>query len=116
MIAGSCICGGVRWEITALPDWAVSCNCSVCRRYGAIWAHRARKEVTLSGDTRGFTRGEGLIAFRHCPVCGCLTHYCATQAGPEARVSVNLRMAAPEIVEAIRIRRFDGAESWRFLD
>ena len=62
-------------------------------------------------------RGEHLLAFCTCPTCGCLTHY-RSEPGtdPAERLSVNMRMAPPEAWRDIRVRHFDGAESWAFLD
>ena len=31
-------------------------------------------------------------------------------------MGVNARLMAPEIVAAARVRRFDGADTWTFLD
>src|SRR3546814_16962486 len=36
---GSCHCGAVRLTLPAAPDKATSCNCSLCRRSGGIWAY-----------------------------------------------------------------------------
>lgn len=34
---GSCHCGRVRFEVQASLDHVVDCNCSICRRKGALW-------------------------------------------------------------------------------
>jgi hypothetical protein len=34
---GSCHCGRVTFEIQAKLDSLVECNCSICRRRGALW-------------------------------------------------------------------------------
>jgi hypothetical protein len=31
-------------------------------------------------------------------------------------MAVNMRMADPKDIEGVRIRRFDGADTWTFLD
>ena len=36
---GSCHCGAVRWRFEGAPESATSCNCSICRRHGALWAY-----------------------------------------------------------------------------
>ena len=38
MIEASCHCGAVRLEIAQRPERLTSCNCSICRRLGALWA------------------------------------------------------------------------------
>ncbi|HEU4429886.1 MAG TPA: GFA family protein [Myxococcota bacterium] len=35
-IRGSCLCGGVRFEITGRPLWLTYCHCSRCRKVGGI--------------------------------------------------------------------------------
>ena len=31
-VVGGCLCGGVRYELTAEPSWAHNCHCSRCRK------------------------------------------------------------------------------------
>jgi hypothetical protein len=31
-LGGSCLCGAVRYELTAAPVWAHACHCSRCRK------------------------------------------------------------------------------------
>ena len=33
-----------------------------------------------------------------------------------SRIAINARMLAADAVESLRVRRFDGASSWRYLD
>ena len=35
-IRGSCLCGGVRFEITGKPLWMSWCHCSRCRKVGGM--------------------------------------------------------------------------------
>ena len=39
MIKAACHCGAVRFELEAPPAWVLDCNCTLCRRYGALWAY-----------------------------------------------------------------------------
>jgi hypothetical protein len=36
VIRGSCMCGGVRFEITGRPLWMNWCHCSRCRKVGGM--------------------------------------------------------------------------------
>lgn len=38
-ITGSCHCGAVSYEVKVAPRFAISCNCSMCRRLGTVWGH-----------------------------------------------------------------------------
>jgi hypothetical protein len=39
MIKAACHCTAVRFEISEPPAWVLDCNCTVCRRYGAMWSY-----------------------------------------------------------------------------
>jgi len=58
VIEGSCHCGAVRWRLEATPEAATACNCTVCRRYAALWAYgHEGEDVEVSGTTRAYLRG-----------------------------------------------------------
>ncbi len=118
-LAGSCHCGAVKITLTTEPSWLVECNCSVCWRYGARWAHGTRETVTVEAANdalRYYSWGDRGIEFYFCQHCGCLTHYESTEKTASSRVSLNTRMSAPDAVAGLRLRHFDGADSWEFLD
>jgi hypothetical protein len=101
------------------PRHAVECNCSICRRLGAIWGHGEAGEIAVSaapGATLAYSWGDRDIAFHTCRTCGCTTHWESVSGKLPGRMAVNLRLAAPETIEAIGLRHFDGAETWTFLD
>ena len=57
MIEGSCHCGAVHWTFEGQPDGATACNCTVCRRYGALWAYDYDGEgIKVKGETRPYVR------------------------------------------------------------
>ncbi len=59
-IAGSCLCGGVKYEITGTLSGALNCHCSMCRKaHGAAFRSRARVEVA---DFE-FVKGSHLVKF-----------------------------------------------------
>ena len=117
MIRGCCHCGTVRWTLESEPDGATICNCTVCRRYGALWAYDYEGEgIKVSGKTQPYVRGEA-IEFHFCPVCGCVTFWRAQQKNQEGRrrIAVNLRLAEPEAVAKIPIDHFDGLNTFEDL-
>jgi hypothetical protein len=114
MIESSCVCGAVRVAITRAPDELVDCNCSICRRYGALWAYYTLKDVTVpSGLTDTFMRGPKKIEFHRCKICGCVTHW--SPADQRDRMGVNGRLLDPEVVARARLRHLD-SKTWKFLD
>lgn len=119
-IRGRCHCGAVSFAYDGRPAYLTSCNCSVCRRFGALWAYGNTGSIRLQaqpGLSTPYIHGDQTLAFHHCARCGCLTHWAAL--APEDgiwRVAVNMRMAEPDIVARLRIRHFDGADSFAYLD
>jgi hypothetical protein len=117
MIQGSCHCGAVQWQFDGVPDDATACNCTVCRRYGVLWAYAFEGDgINVSGPTQAYIRGEG-IGFHFCPACGCVAYWRALKLHPDGRrrIAVNLRLAEPDIVAQIPIRHFEGLESFEDL-
>ena len=39
MITTTCHCGAVQIGIARAPEMLTNCNCSICRRYGTLWAY-----------------------------------------------------------------------------
>jgi hypothetical protein len=108
---GSCHCGAVRWRLAGVPETATACNCSLCRRYGALWAYgHENEDITVSGPTRFYIWNKRWIEFHFCPTCASITHWRGAGAGPDGRrrAAVNLRLAPPEAVSAIALVHHDG--------
>ena len=117
MITGSCHCGAVTYTFDRWPEKANSCNCSVCRRLGALWIYADVGLVEVTGPTVPYVRGDKTLAFHHCPTCGCTTHWKGLNPDePDAYMAVNLCLAEPEVMAQIPVRHFDGADTWEYLD
>ncbi|MCB1684689.1 MAG: GFA family protein [Pseudomonadales bacterium] len=115
-IEGSCHCGALHWQFRGTPEAATACNCTLCRRYGVLWAYDYEGErISVSGPTQAYIRGEA-IEFHFCPTCGCVAYWRSMQADPQGRrrIAVNLRLTEPEPVAQIPIDHFDGLK--RFED
>lgn len=118
MIEASCHCGRVRIEVEERPKQVTSCNCSICRRLGALWAYYRPEQVTITsgaGVTVPYVQGERTLAIHHCPTCGCVTHY-EGLAPDSDRMVVNARLMEPGEIAGVKVRHFDGASSWKYLD
>lgn len=111
MIQSSCHCGAVRLAIATAPAEVTDCNCSICRRYGTLWAYYSPKDVIvtpLSGATDIYTWDDKSIAFHRCRTCGCVTHWAPVDPARD-RMGVNARLMEPAVLAAARLRHFDGA-------
>jgi hypothetical protein len=116
---GSCHCGAVRLTLPVAPDQATSCNCSLCRRTGGIWAYYALGTVSVQGhpeNTEAYIWGDRTLKNVRCRTCGIVTHWEPLEPEPGARHGVNLRNFEPQLLDSVAVRHFDGAETWTFLD
>jgi len=76
MLRGSCLCGGVRYEISGPLSYPLNCHCSMCRKaHGAAFRSRAR----VKADDFRWTQGAELVTYYEsspgnhrgfCRVCG----------------------------------------------
>ena len=118
MIEGSCHCGAAGWSFDGAPESATACNCTICRRYGVLWAYDHEGErIRVSGSTRSYQRERGTLGFHFCPECACVVYWRANERGKDGRrrIAVNLRLAEPEAVGAIVMDHFDGLNSFNDL-
>ena len=116
MIEASCHCGEVRMEIETPPETVTDCNCSICRRYGVLWAYYSPKDVRISpGATNIYMWDDKSIEFHRCKACGCVTHWAPVDKARD-RMGVNARLMAPDVLAQARVRHLDGADSWKYLD
>jgi hypothetical protein len=119
MLSGMCHCGNILLEVPDPPRTLVNCNCSVCRRYGALWAFYPQTEVQIFGHpgrTTGYVRGARSIETFRCINCGCVTHWEPLTPEGGDKLGVNIRNFDPSELGDVSMRRFDGAETWSYLD
>lgn len=115
---GTCHCGALGWELDGDPGSITACNCTVCRRYGTLWAYDYEGErIRLSGAARIYTRPDvatPFLEFHFCPTCGCVLAWRAVSPDPDGRrrIAVNIRLAPPEAVADLAIDHFDGLASF----
>lgn len=121
MLVGACHCGAASWTLEGDPGPATACNCTLCRRYGALWAYDYENErIRLSGPSVAYTRADEAnpsLEIRYCPTCGCVLAWRGLRldAHGRRRMAVNLRLAPPEAVADLPIDHFDGLDSFEDL-
>jgi hypothetical protein len=120
MITGSCHCGAVSWTFDGVPEKLTNCNCTLCRRIGGLWAYGdvdTVKVIAAADATIAYVQGDKSLATHSCRTCGCTTHWQGLVPDDGVwRMAVNMRMADPAAYAGIRVRHFDGADTWTFLD
>lgn len=117
-LEGQCHCGGLRWRLHGKPESATICNCTICRRYGVIWAYDYDGErIEIEGRNMAYIWGGETIGFHFCPDCGCVAYWreLMPRENGRRRVAVNLRLAEPAAVADIALLQFDGLDSFDAL-
>jgi len=107
---GSCHCGALRYECDGTPEEAMTCNCSICRRKGAVlyFADPERVRFTMSVEPTLYRFNTDVVAHAFCPVCGIATHARPEVPGQPPKVALNLRASDLDLA-TIRTWEFDGA-------
>jgi hypothetical protein len=109
---GSCHCGRVTFEVDGDIKGAMECNCSICRRKGALW-HAAKDDQLriLSGEADLGVYQFNTMQAKHyfCRQCGVspLSH---PRIDPSLWV-VNLRCVDGVDLATLPVQKFDG-EHW----
>jgi hypothetical protein len=113
VLEGSCDCGAVHIELDETPESVTDCNCSICRRYGALWSYFDPARVRIvppSGATTIHKRARRNLEFHFCTACGCVTHW-APADKRHPRMGVNMRLFPPELLATLEVELCDAA-SW----
>ena len=117
-LTGACHCGATGWTLLGDPGGITACNCTLCRRYGTLWAYDYENErIQLAGVTRAYTRrgkDDPALEFHFCPECGCVSHWRGTKvdAAGRRRIAVNVRLAPPDAIAHLPIDHFDGFDTF----
>ena len=119
MIELSCHCGKARLELARAPRRLTQCNCSLCRRYCSLWAYYRPDAVRIryrKQDVESYAWGGRHLRFVRCRSCGCILHHAPLRQDRARKLGVNMRLADPAAIAGVRVRRLDGADTWKFLD
>ncbi len=94
------------------------CNCTLCRRYGALWAYDFEEgRVRIDGHLASYTRAgkqDPALEILFCPSCAAVLGWRGMRLEEDGRrrIAVNVRLASPEKVEGLAIDRFDGLDTF----
>ena len=76
VVEAQCHCGAVRLAFARPPEAVTDCNCSICRRYGVLWAYYPLDDVKVhaaEGAEHTYRWGDRTLDFHRCGTCGCVT-------------------------------------------
>jgi hypothetical protein len=109
---GSCHCGQVTFELDGEIRGVMECNCSVCRRKGALWHAATHEQLRItSGEADLGLYQFGTMTAKHyfCKRCG-MSPFSHPRLDP-SRWIVNVRCLEGVDVKSLPVRLFDG-EHW----
>ena len=107
---GQCLCRRVTVEIPGRPSHVTFCNCDFCRKLGAAWVYFPPGSITVTGETRAYSRediADVWLAGHHCPTCGTAIHYTILPPHEVTKEAVNSRLFAQADLEGIEARYYD---------
>ncbi len=108
---GGCHCGAVRYRVTIALGEAVTCNCSICSKTGAVLAFAPASQFTLVQGADALTDyqfGKKRIHHLFCSRCGVRSFARGAMPDGTPMAAVNVRCLDGVDLEAVGIRRFDG--------
>lgn len=108
---GSCHCGKIRFRVTAELDHVRVCDCSVCRRRGALNFRVTEDQIEIETDLSSLTlyQWHTMTAKDYfCPTCGILP-FRRTRTAPELW-TVNARCLDEVDLDAIPRIKVYGAK------
>ncbi len=109
---GSCHCGRIAFTVEGDLAGAAACNCSLCRRKGALnwFVPRAALELTTPESALStYLFNKEKIRHCFCDRCGIHPFAEGVDRGGNAMASVNVRCLDGVDLDALAIRQFDGA-------
>ena len=119
MLDGTCHCGNVKWTYAATVESVTACNCTLCRRYGALWAYGYMGEgITVSGETKSYGHGKKISGYHFCNNCGCMAYYLVNTKDEQGKqkIAVNMRIVNdPDRIASLPIDHFDGLDTFEDL-
>ncbi len=83
MIRGSCLCGGVVFEIDGEPLWSHYCHCSRCRKSSGS---AGAAPLFVPAAALRVTSGADLVTRYALPGTGYATHFCRVCGSPTPAV------------------------------
>ena len=109
--AGGCHCGKVRFEVKADVSQAMSCNCSICSKGGALLAFVGKDQFKLlSGEEAlsDYQFGKKKIHHRFCQSCGLRSFASGVAPDGSEMFAINLRCVDDIDLSSLKISEYDG--------
>ena len=108
---GSCHCGRIAFEVEGTLAGAMTCNCSMCQRKGAVMWFVPRdmlKLLTPDKDASTYLFNKHAVQHRYCSVCGIHPFGEGTDPKGVRTAAVNIRCLEGIELEKIPTTHYDG--------
>ena len=108
---GSCHCGRIAFDVEGDLSQVVDCNCSICRRKGALLWFVPRQQLRLltpEADMSTYTFNKHVIQHHFCPICGMHPFGEGRDPAGNAMAAVNVRCLDDVDLDSLTVKHFDG--------
>jgi hypothetical protein len=108
---GGCHCGRIAFEVEGTLDGAMSCNCSICQRKGALMWFVPREKLRLltpEEDASTYLFNKHAIKHRFCMECGIHPYGEGTDRKGNRMAAINIRCLEGIALEQIPLTHYDG--------
>ena len=108
---GSCHCRRIAFQVEGTLASAMSCNCSICQRKGALMWFVPRETLHLltpDENAGTYTFNKHAIKHRFCPTCGMHPYGEALDPKGNAMAAINIRCLENVDLENIAVTHYDG--------
>ena len=109
---GSCHCGRIAFTLEGEVGDVIDCNCSMCRRKGALLAAFPREALTLKtpeADLGTYKFNRHLIDHHFCLTCGISPFSEGKGRDGKAMTMVNVRCLPDVDLASLKVIPYDGA-------
>ncbi len=109
---GSCHCGRIAFTVQGEVGEVFDCNCSMCRRKGALLAPFPRDALTLKtpeSDLGTYRFNRNAIEHHFCPNCGIAPFSEGKGRDGKAMTMVNVRCLPEVDLSKLEVMQVDGA-------
>jgi len=109
---GGCQCGKVRYEAQAEIAEVIACNCSRCRKLGALLLAVAMSDFRLlrgEGELTDYQFNRRTIHHPFCKTCGIESYAYGKGPGGKDMVMLNVRCLDGVDADQLKVKKFDGA-------
>lgn len=118
MLRASCHCGAAGWTLDGDPGPVTACNCTLCHRYGALWAYDYEGErIAVTGTTSSYKRigkDNPALEILFCAICAGVLAWRGMRLENDGkrRMAVNVRLLSLQDVTHLPIDHFDGLDTF----